>query len=179
MRTAAQPVGHVPAQHAFALPALAGDDEQHARPRLGGGGEDATVKVPEAQPSNVASRKMAISGSILLVFLIVHLKQFTFGPGAEAGYETQLNGVAVRDLHRLVVEVFTNPMWVTFYVGAMLFLGLHLRHAFWSAFQSLGLMFPRISKPVHCIGWFLAIALSAGFLFIPVWIFFRVPGGLQ
>jgi succinate dehydrogenase / fumarate reductase cytochrome b subunit len=60
------------------------------------------------------------------------------------------------------------------YVAAMLMLGFHLRHGFWSAFQSLGAMNARFTKPVYALGVALAVLLAVGFLGIPVWMHFGV-----
>lgn len=122
--------------------------------------------------SNVASRSMIISGIVLLVFLIVHVIQFRFGPSIADGYIFDLEGRQVRDLYRLVVEVFQSPVTVSFYVGAMVVLGLHLRHGFWSAFQSLGMVAPRYSRLFYATGLVLGVVLAVGFLFIPIWIYF-------
>ena len=128
--------------------------------------------------SNVSSRNMIVTGLVLLGFLILHIWQFKYGPGTDAGYVVKKNGVVQRDLHRLVYETFKNPLYVVIYSGAMIFLGLHLRHGFWSAFQSLGAMNARLTKPVYALGVALAVLLAAGFLFIPLWIFFDLPGAL-
>ncbi|MDR3606129.1 MAG: succinate dehydrogenase cytochrome b subunit [Oligoflexia bacterium] len=123
-------------------------------------------------PSNISSRNMAISGSILLAFVLLHVWQFRFGPAIEAGYVTTMHGEQARDLHRLIVETFKNPAWVAVYVAAMLFLGLHLRHGFWSAFQSAGLTRHNTTVKLRIFGGLLAAALTVGFLFIPVYIYF-------
>ncbi|EKD41595.1 MAG: Succinate dehydrogenase (Or fumarate reductase) cytochrome b subunit, b558 family, partial [uncultured bacterium] len=98
--------------------------------------------------SNITSRNMIVSGVILLGFLVFHIYQFRFGPGMAQGYVTDVNGEPSRDLFKLVIEQFQNPLIVAIYVGVMLFLGMHLRHGFWSAFQSLGAMNPRFTKPI-------------------------------
>lgn len=123
--------------------------------------------------SNPASRNMAISGIIITIFLIIHLKQFTLGPSLAEGYSTQVEGKEVRDLYRLVVETFQNPWVVGFYVLTMLMLAKHLSHGFWSAFQSLGAIHKRHYGAITCLGWLLAIALGVGFLVIPVVIYFK------
>ncbi len=123
-----------------------------------------------------ASRRMIVSGLILLAFLILHIWQFKFGPGTPEGYVVEIKGENARDLHRLVIETFHNPMYVGVYVFAMLFLGTHLRHGFWSAFQSLGAMSPRFAPAINALGIALALILAAGFLFIPLWIFFGLGG---
>lgn len=129
--------------------------------------------------SSWGSRNMIITGIVLLVFLIVHLKNFKFGPGIAEGYVTSLHGESARDLHRTVVEAFQNPWLVTFYVGCMVLLGIHLRHGFWSAFQSLGLMYHRMSAAIYCLAWFLAVALALGFVVLPIWLHFNVGGMLK
>lgn len=126
--------------------------------------------------STVASRNMIISGLVLLVFLVIHVKQMRFGEGIEDGYTTSVNGVMTLDLYRKVTDVFTNPGWVVFYVACMLFLGAHYRHGFWSMFQSLGALNPRWSKVIYTLGWILALIISAGFLFIPIFIYFTQGG---
>ena len=125
---------------------------------------------------NVASRSMIISGMILLFFIIYHIYQFRFGPGIAEGYVTTIDGREARDLHRLVVETFQDPIWVAVYVGAMLFLAAHLRHGIWSMLQSLGLMCPRYSKCIYCLGLVVAVVLAVGFLLIPIWMYFNNSG---
>lgn len=125
-------------------------------------------------PSNLSSRTMAISGVLILSFLILHIVQFRFGPGIDAGYVTDVDGQQARDLYRLVVETFRNPIWSAVYVVSMVLLGLHLRHGIWSAFQSLGWTSPRTTRNFRFACALAGLLLAAGFLFIPVWIYFGV-----
>lgn len=107
----------------------------------------------------VASRNMIITGIVILGFLIYHLIQFRFGPGGA-------------DLYQAVKTAFADPVCVGIYVAVMLFLGLHFRHGFWSAFQSLGAMAPQLSKPMYCLGLLIGAVLALGFISIPVWFYF-------
>lgn len=113
-----------------------------------------------------ASTTMALSGIFLLAFLIVHIATFKFGPyyaSAEAG---------IRDLQRLVVEIFQNPAYVAFYVVAMGIIGLHLLHGVSSAFQSLGWMTSsRSTSRLLNLGLALAVIIAGGFALIPVWVY--------
>jgi len=127
--------------------------------------------------NTVGSRNMIITGAVLGIFLVVHILQFRFGPSMEEGYTSTVNGVMVHDLYRVVVEAFVQAKWVAFYVGCMTFLGFHLRHGYWSAFQSLGIINPRWSKPIHALGLMIALLLAFGFLFIPIYIYFTQSGG--
>lgn len=115
---------------------------------------------------SVASTTMALSGIFLLVFLIVHIATFKFGPyyaSAEAG---------VRDLQRLVIEVFKNPLYAAGYVVAMGIIGMHLRHGISSAFQSLGWMTGGAwTTRLLAVGLTLAVVIAGGFAMIPVWVY--------
>ena len=127
--------------------------------------------------NSVASRNMIWTGAVLFAFLVIHVIQFKYGPSIEAGYTTTVNGVMVRDLYRLVSETFSHISWVIYYCATMLFLGLHLRHGYWSAFQSLGILNPRWSKPIYTLGFILALFLTVGFFFIPIYIYVTQGGG--
>jgi len=129
--------------------------------------------------ATLGSRNMIITGTVLLVFLVLHIKHFKFGPSIADGYVAQSGEHQVRDIHRVVLESFKNPAYSLFYMGVMALLGLHLRHGFWSAFQSLGVLSGKYSKVVYCAGFFIAFLLAAGFFFIPVWLYFDIPGVLK
>ncbi len=123
-----------------------------------------------------SSTSMIWTGLILFAFLIWHLWEFKYGAGVEQGYAVQLGSEVVRDLHRLVVESFQKEYVTLLYVLVMILLGFHLRHGFWSAFQSLGLYHPRYTGLIYGSGVVLAVLLAVGFLFIPVWIYFLGGG---
>jgi succinate dehydrogenase / fumarate reductase cytochrome b subunit len=116
---------------------------------------------------SVASSTMIGSGLFLLVFVIIHVKQFKFGSWYLVTDST------VRDLYRTEMEVFQNPFWVIVYVVATLLVGLHLRHGISSAFQSLGLDHPVYTRRLTAIGIVLAVVIGVGLAIIPVWAYFR------
>lgn len=126
--------------------------------------------------NTVTTRNMIITGMVLLVFIIVHLKQFRFGPNMADGYTTNIHGENVLDIYRVIVETFMDIKNVIFYVATMFFLGFHFRHGFWSAFQSLGMLNPRWSKPIHCLGFVIAVLLTVGFLIMPIYIYVTQGG---
>ena len=117
---------------------------------------------------SLASSTMLWSGLFIMVFVVVHVKQFKFG----SWYQT-VSDHAVRDLFRTEVEVFQNPFWVVVYVIATLLVGLHLRHGVASAFQSLGLDHPVYTRRLTLVGIGFAILIGVGLAIIPVWVFFR------
>ena len=125
----------------------------------------------------VSSRTMIYTGIVIITFTVIHLITFKYGPGIKEGYVTSVNGVIMRDLYRLVVEIFHNKWYVIWYVAAMILLGFHLRHGFWSAFQSIGINHPRYSSFIYSLALLFALIMATGFLIIPVVLFVR-GGGL-
>ncbi len=125
-----------------------------------------------ASKRTFGSSTMIYTGILILIFLVVHIRTFKYGPSEVDGYVTQVDVVEVRDLHRLVVEKFSQIEWVIGYVVAMIVLGLHLSHAFWSAIQSLGFYHDRYTPVLYTAGRALAVLISLGFLIIPIWIYY-------
>jgi succinate dehydrogenase / fumarate reductase cytochrome b subunit len=115
---------------------------------------------------SLSSTTMIFTGSIILIFTVLHIAMFKYG----TYYEDAVH--KYRDLNRLVVETFANPLWVGFYVLSMVVIGFHLRHGLSSACQSLGLSQPRYSRTARIIGTVLAVLIAGGFAMIPLWVFF-------
>jgi len=119
-----------------------------------------------------ASSTMILSGAWLLLFLVIHVRVFRYGPE----YEWPAGG---RDLYRLEMETFANPLTVAFYVASMLVVGSHLWHGASSAFQSLGVENGTWTPRLLVAGKVLAVAIAAGFIAIAVWAYVvntgRVP----
>jgi succinate dehydrogenase / fumarate reductase cytochrome b subunit len=124
---------------------------------------------------SAASVGMIISGLALLVFVVLHVAHFKYGPAEDAGYITQAHGTPMRDVYRLVIEEFNKPIPAFGYAFFMLGLGLHLRHGFWSAFQSLGFGSRRLTPILQGVGVVVAILLAIGFVGLPLYIYFAVP----
>ena len=113
-----------------------------------------------------ASSTMIASGLIVLVFVLVHVKQFKYG----AYYQT-VSASPIRDLYRTEIEVFQNPLWVAFYVFSTIVVGLHLRHGIASGFQSIGADHPLYTRRLTAIGIVLAIVIGGGLGLIPIVIY--------
>jgi succinate dehydrogenase / fumarate reductase cytochrome b subunit len=122
----------------------------------------------EPQISTLASRTMRVGGFLILVFIVLHILHFTVR--AFPGYDRTdaLGGVDV--YHNLVIA-FTNPLWVLFYVVAMIFLGLHLYHGFWSSLRTLGAGKPSPHPLKRTAALAVAVIIWAGFTAVPVAIF--------
>ena len=77
----------------------------------------------------LASQTMIYSGAVIAFFVIGHIFVFKFNSGA--GIEPGPDGV--KDLYAVVVTNFQSIGFTIFTVVAMILLGFHLRHGFWSA----------------------------------------------
>ena len=123
----------------------------------------------------LASRTMIVTGSILLVFLVIHILSFKYGPGVDEGYVTTVDGMQIRDLKTLLEQKFNNALYAFGYPAIMLLLAFHLRHGIWSAFQSLGATNPRLTPLIYTAGTIVGLLIAIGFLVLPLYIYFRVP----
>ncbi|MBT3981020.1 MAG: succinate dehydrogenase cytochrome b subunit [Bacteriovoracaceae bacterium] len=131
------------------------------------------MKTNSGRGATFASSTMPITGVIILVFLVLHLINFRFGEFIGATY----NGVDMRDLYIPVVQHFSNPAVVLWYLFAHLALAVHVSHGLASAVQSFGFSHPRYSPILKIIAKAYAFVIFVGFSSIPVWIY--LTGGVK
>jgi succinate dehydrogenase / fumarate reductase cytochrome b subunit len=125
-----------------------------------------------ASKKSFHSLYMAVSGILLLVFIVVHLINFKYADHEAVGTMVLRNGAEVQNVYKLVVATFQNSFgYVLFYMLAMGVLCSHLMHGIWSAFQSVGLTRPSTIPYLHALGMGLAVALAVGFFLLPLLIF--------
>lgn len=131
---------------------------------------------PEAN-SPWSSRNMGILGTILFIFIVIHMRTFWytmhFGPIPMAEYD----GKQYKDLYKVVIEAFSNWWYTLFYVLAMVALGYHLVHGFKSGFQSLGVRHKKYTPVIETLGLYVfAILIPALFAAMPIYMFLKVNG---
>jgi succinate dehydrogenase / fumarate reductase cytochrome b subunit len=119
--------------------------------------------------SSWSSRNMGILGTIIFIFLVVHLKGFwyenKFGKMPVASYA----GVGeINDLYTIVNAAYQQWWYTAFYVVSMIFLAFHLSHGFASAFQTLGLNHVKYTPVIKVIGGAFAIVVPLLFAAIPI-----------
>lgn len=119
--------------------------------------------------TNFMSATMPYTGLVLLVFIILHLMNLKFGKY----YPAEVDGVQMRDIYRTTMEYFQNPINVIWYVFAMACAGLHTAHGFASAFQSLGLNFPKYYPKIKILSYVYAVTIAGGFAFLSVWAYMK------
>jgi len=123
---------------------------------------------PKKTSSSFASRTMWAQGIIIIGFVILHLITFKFGKYIETSYD----GVVMRDLFSLMVEVFKDPIYTFSYFGVLVLLGMHLSHGLASSFQTLGWNGERYDQKIKMIGHAYALLVTIGFISQPFYIFF-------
>ncbi|MCB1645649.1 MAG: succinate dehydrogenase cytochrome b subunit [Pseudomonadales bacterium] len=124
--------------------------------------------VPQRR-GNFSLISMSVTGPAILLFLLIHIFDFRFASLSTVLYEE----VVMRDLYSAVVSTYQSPVTVTGYIFAMLLVGLHLHHGFWSAFQSFGFWHERYNRFIELTADFLSLTFVIGFVFIPLWFFLQ------
>ena len=123
--------------------------------------------------SNWSSRNMGLLGTVILVFLLIHLYSFFLPTKTGALDQVVIDGEMVDDLYSHVVLAFQNPLYVLLYVISMIALAYHLIHGFQSAFQTLGLNHKKYSPAIRSFGYIFSILVCLGFASMPVYFFFK------
>lgn len=135
------------------------------------GGQRYAVNRSE-ENSNWSSRNMALLGTILLVFLVIHLYNFFYVARFGVLDPVEIEGIEYKNVYTMVVSAFQLWWYVAIYVLSMVALGFHLIHGFASAFQTLGLNHKKYTPAIKAVGYGFSIIISAGFAMLPLYFFF-------
>lgn len=103
--------------------------------------------------AQVHSATMPYTGVVILVFVLVHLSHFHFAGGTAT-------------LASLVRATLSQPVVGLSYATALIALGLHLSHGFWSLLHTFGINHPRYNDFLVLAGLGGGIFVSGGFLTI-------------
>jgi len=130
------------------------------------------VKYNGAANATWMSRNMAISGGVILIFIVIHFLDFWI-PELNTKYVLgDMSGITEgEEGYRYFAELqhkFISPLKVGIYVVAFVLLSLHLLHGFQSAFQSLGFN-NKYTKYVKSLGNIYSIIIPLGFIVIALY----------
>ncbi len=115
--------------------------------------------------STIFARTMALSGLVVLSFLIFHVLQFAAGLSP---YSHLYDLEGRYDVAAMIIKSFHNP-WVSgFYLLSLGLLGMHLSHGISSIFQTFGLNGRKSAGLIKHAALFVSWALMLGFASIPV-----------
>jgi succinate dehydrogenase / fumarate reductase cytochrome b subunit len=107
-----------------------------------------------------ATRTMRWGGVILALFIVWHILDLTLGV-------TNQDYRVDQPYHNITADF--QVWWVNvIYIVALLMLGLHINHGFWSAAQTLGITSPARDKMLKTVGSILAVVITGGFIMVPV-----------
>lgn len=115
-----------------------------------------------AANSSWSSRNMIVSGILILLFLVLHIKDFFI----------EIKFGEVSSDYELVTRLFQNPVYVVVYVAAFILLGLHLSHGFQSSFTSIGARSPKYYTGVKNVGMAFSYLMALGFSVIAIYFYF-------
>jgi succinate dehydrogenase cytochrome b subunit len=108
-----------------------------------------------------ATHTMRYGGIVLALFIVWHVLDLTAGvtPGKHF-----TEGHVYQNVYNDFQHWWSNLI----YIVAMIMLGLHINHGFWSASQTLGLNNARRDKAIKATGSVLAVGIAAGFIMTPI-----------
>jgi succinate dehydrogenase / fumarate reductase cytochrome b subunit len=109
----------------------------------------------------LSSRTMPYTGILILAFVVFHLFHFTF---------VDKTATTVFDI---VAAAFNQPVYILVYAAFMIVVALHVRHGFWSAFQTLGVNHPKYMPAVSIVSIAAGIVVALGFGLLPLVIALR------
>jgi len=110
--------------------------------------------------ASFATHTMRYGGIVLGLFIVWHILDLTAGV---------LNPDFQKDRAYHNVYVDFQHWWINLiYIVAMVMLGLHINHGFWSASQTLGINSPRRDKAIKATGSTLAVLITVGFVMVPI-----------
>jgi succinate dehydrogenase cytochrome b subunit len=113
-----------------------------------------------------SSTTMIYTGLLLILFVIYHIKIFKLVDHELVGPNN------VKNLYKVVVIAFQNPIFAVGTTALMILLGFHLRHGIWSAFQSIGWANDRYLPILTRIALVFSILLAIGFVALPIYLYF-------
>ena len=123
--------------------------------------------------STWASKNMALLGTLILAFILMHLGHFwvRFKFFSDMPMVAH-NGGEILNAYESVSLVFSNPIWVLCYLLGLVVLALHLKHGFGSAFQTLGINHKKYTPLINGLGTIYSILIPLGFAIIPLYMYF-------
>jgi succinate dehydrogenase / fumarate reductase cytochrome b subunit len=106
----------------------------------------------------LSSVTMPYTGIIILAFVILHLINFSFVD------KTQ------QTIFEIVSAAFANPVYLVIYVFVMIIVALHIRHGFWSAFQTIGANHPKYMPALRVLSVIASLIFGFGFGLLPIYL---------
>jgi succinate dehydrogenase / fumarate reductase cytochrome b subunit len=123
--------------------------------------------------STWTSQNMGLIGTMILLFLVVHLANFWSRIKLGMGEVVELDAAGNMDVYEVTSSLFHNIYYVIFYTLLAIPLAFHLHHGFKSAFKSLGFYHKKGLRIVAKVALIYAIIMGIGFGIIPFIVYFK------
>lgn len=134
-------------------------------------------EVRSKSTTSFMSKYIIYTGIMIFLFLGLHFYHFYFIKLGLIQAPEVANIAFPQEEHfyELAVYMFTNQfLYSVLYIVAFIFLGIHLNHAFQSAFQTLGLNHKKYTPAIQLMGKLYSIIIPIGYIIIPL--YFMVMG---
>jgi len=138
------------------------------------------AKYDQSGSSTWYSRSMGLLGTLLLMFLVLHLYHFwlpsRFGGMADVHVLkitslTEYHNEEVHNLYKEMLMVFQNLWIVILYVLGVISLCWHLIHGFQSAFQTFGINHKKYTPLIKFVGVAFSVIICLLFALMPISIY--------
>ena len=106
----------------------------------------------------LSSATMPYTGLVLLVFIVYHLLDFHFVDKADT------------TIYHIISNTFQNPLYSGIYVLAVIIAAIHIKHGFWSAFQTVGADHVKYTPLIKGVSFVFSLIVGVGFGFIPIYL---------
>jgi succinate dehydrogenase / fumarate reductase cytochrome b subunit len=115
------------------------------------------------------SRSMALLGTIIFLFLVVHISKFWWSSRITHDMDqVSYNNVEMHNVFLRMYDVFQNPLIVLLYLAGVIALAFHLFHGFHSAFRSMGVHNKKYLGLLKALGYGFTALVSLGFALMPL-----------
>jgi len=119
------------------------------------------------------SKNMFILGGMILIFLVLHIFDFYVKmrfTGDPLLTKAMITGVEMDNAYALVSNLFKNyVLYDVIYILSAMFVGLHMSHGFWSAFQTIGLSNIKWMDRLKFLANLIGVVFAIGFSAIPLY----------
>jgi len=121
-----------------------------------------------------ATRLMTISGCVILLFVLLHVYDFTL-TGNPTGDRSVISALGEESmgLYGVVFNSFGDPVRSLLYMVAVWFVGIHLSHAIASVVVTLGFLTDKGTAKAELAARVIGIVVALGFTSIPLYVMFR------
>ena len=120
------------------------------------------------------SKSMGLLGTLLLLFLVMHVSHFWVPSRVTQDLEPAVYGdMEAHNLFKRMVDVFQNPWIVILYIVGCISLAWHLLHGFQSAFRTLGLSNHKYIALIKATGAGFSILVPVLFALMPISMYFE------